>query len=343
MLIPVALVASSASNGTTHGFVSKGSSAPTIGLSGQLPVSPLWQVWKRDQVWIQHLVHVIPPRLLDLGQYRPLVSVAEELNSHVSMEDVARNMASVELRQSTVVLIVSQSLAHVIPIRLLDLCQCQRVAGVEGGLSLDVGQTNVAHQLASVELRKSIVALDVSRHLLYRNRYWLTPQTRPKTVKQRHSFALMETLRTSGDSASLQKYVTRQLLDTSGFFKDPSFDQSRAHGTRYLMLARMDALWTARKAIQIGILVDTHPFSVDHCILCDQQLLSTSIAHLVVECEQVTDHRIQPGLVPAIQKSRLRLLGRSTRSGCGECIYLAPRWSLKWRSRSGPGVGWTGL
>ncbi|KAH9263354.1 hypothetical protein BASA83_013269 [Batrachochytrium salamandrivorans] len=112
---------------------------------------------------------------------------------------------------------------------------------------------------------------------LYRNRYWLTPQVRPKTVKQRHSFALMETLRTCGDSASLQKYVTRQLLDTSGFFKDPSFDQSRVHGTRYLMLARMDALWTARKAIQIGILVDTHPFSADHCILCDQQLLSTSI------------------------------------------------------------------
>ncbi|KAH6559899.1 hypothetical protein BASA62_000052 [Batrachochytrium salamandrivorans] len=112
---------------------------------------------------------------------------------------------------------------------------------------------------------------------LYRNRYWLTPQIRPKTVKQRHSFALMETLRTCGDSASLQKYVTRQLLDTSGFFKDPSFDQSQTH--------------------------------VDHCILCDQQLLSTSIAHLVVECEQVTGHRIQSGLVPAIQKSRLRLLG----------------------------------
>ncbi|KAH6591484.1 hypothetical protein BASA50_008660 [Batrachochytrium salamandrivorans] len=152
------------------------------------------------------------------------------------------------------------------------------------------------------------------------NRYWLAPQVRPKTVKQRHSFALMETLRTCGDSASLQKYVTRQLLDTSGFFKDPSFDQSRAHGTRYLMLARMDALWTARKAIQIGILVDTHPFSVDHCILCDQQLLSTSIAHLVVECEQVTGHRIQSGLVPAIQKSRLRLLGRALDPGV-ENVY----------------------
>ncbi|KAH6564079.1 hypothetical protein BASA60_010439 [Batrachochytrium salamandrivorans] len=86
------------------------------------------------------------------------------------------------------------------------------------------------------------------------------------------------------------------------------------------MLARMDALWTARKAIQIGILVDTHPFSVDHCILCDQQLLSTSIAHLVVECEQVTGHRIQSGLVPAIQKSRLRLLGRALDPGV-ENVY----------------------
>ncbi|KAH6573148.1 hypothetical protein BASA50_006144 [Batrachochytrium salamandrivorans] len=76
----------------------------------------------------------------------------------------------------------------------------------------------------------------------------------------------------------------------------------------------------ARKAIQIGILVDTHPSSVDHCILCDQQLLNTSIAHLVVECEQVAGHRIQSGLVPAIQKSRLRLLGRALDPGV-ENVY----------------------
>ncbi|KAH9276591.1 hypothetical protein BASA83_000720 [Batrachochytrium salamandrivorans] len=64
----------------------------------------------------------------------------------------------------------------------------------------------------------------------------------------------METLRTCGDSASLQKYVTRQFLDTSGFFKDP------------------------------------------------------------------TGHRIQSGLVPAIQKSRLRLLGRALDPGV-ENVY----------------------
>ncbi|KAH6591565.1 hypothetical protein BASA61_004881 [Batrachochytrium salamandrivorans] len=159
MLIPIALVASSAFNDTTHGFAPRGSNSPTIGRSGHLPITVALAA-------SQHLVCVIPPRLLDLGQYRPLASVAEELNSHVSMEDVARNMVSVELRQSTVVLIASQSLAHVIPTRLLDLCQFQGVAGVEGGLGSDVDQKNVAHQLASVELRKSIVALAVSRHLV---------------------------------------------------------------------------------------------------------------------------------------------------------------------------------
>ncbi|KAH6563571.1 hypothetical protein BASA60_010656 [Batrachochytrium salamandrivorans] len=51
-----------------------------------------------------------------------------------------------------------------------------------------------------------------------------------------------------------------------------------------------------------------------------KQLLSTSIAHLVVECEQVNGHRIQSGLVPEIQKSRFRLLGRALDPGV-ENVY----------------------
>ncbi|KAH6582848.1 hypothetical protein BASA60_001744 [Batrachochytrium salamandrivorans] len=43
-------------------------------------------------------------------------------------------------------------------------------------------------------------------------------------------------------------------------------------------------------------------------------------AHLVVECEQVAGHRIQSGLVPAIQKSRLRLLGHALDPGV-ENVY----------------------
>ncbi|KAH9272958.1 hypothetical protein BASA83_004851 [Batrachochytrium salamandrivorans] len=137
-------------------------------------------------------------------------------------------------------------------------------------LKLGLGHFSLAHWYHGAVGKIPALVLVSSDQQLYRNIYWLTPQVKPKTVKQRHSFALMETLRTCGDSASLQKLSLDNSCDTSRFFKDPSFDQSRAHGTRYLMLARMDALWTARKAIQIGILVDTHPFSADHCIICDQ-------------------------------------------------------------------------
>ncbi|KAH9262313.1 hypothetical protein BASA83_013814 [Batrachochytrium salamandrivorans] len=52
-------------------------------------------------------------------------------------------------------------------------------------------------------------------HWYHGNRYWLTPQIRPKTVKQRHSFALMETLRTCGDSASLQNHWPSHSVWTS--------------------------------------------------------------------------------------------------------------------------------
>ncbi|KAH6591280.1 hypothetical protein BASA61_004998 [Batrachochytrium salamandrivorans] len=80
----------------------------------------------------------------------------------------------------------------------------------------------------------------------------------------------------------------------------------------------------------------------DHCILCDQQLLSTSIAHLVVECEQVAGHRIQSGLVPAIQKSRLRLLGRALDPGV-ENVYTWLRGGVLNGEADLDHVGWTGL
>ncbi|KAH9270547.1 hypothetical protein BASA83_007360 [Batrachochytrium salamandrivorans] len=187
-------------------------------------------------------------------------------------------------------------------------------------LKLELGHFSLAHWYHGAVGKISALVLVSSDQTAIQEQILADTTSQTKDSQTTTLVCIEETLRTCGDSASLQKYVTRQLLDTSGFFKDPSFDQSRAHGTRYLMLARMDALWTARKAIQIGILVDTHPFSVDHCILCDQQLLSTSIAHLVVECEKVNGHRIQSGLVPAIQKSRLRLLGRALDPGV-ENVY----------------------
>ncbi|KAH6572692.1 hypothetical protein BASA60_006503 [Batrachochytrium salamandrivorans] len=53
---------------------------------------------------------------------------------------------------------------------------------------------------------------------------------------------------------------------------------------------------------------------------CGDSASLQNLAHLVVECEQVTGHRIQSGLVPAIQKSRLRLLGRALDPGV-ENVY----------------------
>ncbi|KAH9247380.1 hypothetical protein BASA81_015008 [Batrachochytrium salamandrivorans] len=112
---------------------------------------------------------------------------------------------------------------------------------------------------------------------LYKNRYWLTPQVRPKTVKQ------LPLVCSDGDSTNM---------------------------------------WG------LGI---------------TPKLLSTSIAHLVVECEQVTGHRIQSGLVPAIQKSRPRLLGRALDPGV-ENVYTWLRGGvLNGRSRSGPTLVGRGL
>ncbi|KAH6584916.1 hypothetical protein BASA60_000762 [Batrachochytrium salamandrivorans] len=72
------------------------------------------------------------------------------------------------------------------------------------------------------------------------------------------------------------------------------------------------------------------PMTFDHYILADAFILvmeyfedcysAHPFAHLVVECEQVVGHRIQSGLVPAIQKSRLRPLGRALDPGV-ENVY----------------------
>ncbi|KAH9263898.1 hypothetical protein BASA83_012682 [Batrachochytrium salamandrivorans] len=58
---------------------------------------------------------------------------------------------------------------------------------------------------------------------------------------------------TCGDSAIASKSMSLDIIGHFWVLQGSQFRQSRAHGTRYLMLARMDALWTARKAIQIGI------------------------------------------------------------------------------------------
>ncbi|KAH6583078.1 hypothetical protein BASA61_008202 [Batrachochytrium salamandrivorans] len=174
---------------------------------------------------------------------------------------------------------------------------------------------------------------------LYRNRYWLTPQVRPKTVKQRHSFALMETLRTCGDSASLQKYVTRQLLDTSGFFKDPSF-RSIASPWHKISDACAHGCSLDSKKSHSDWHISRHPpiLSLITAYYATSNYSAHPLLIFVVGCEQVTGP--SNSVWTSINNSDIttQIAGSRTRSGCGECIYLAPRWSLKWRSRSGPAL-----
>ncbi|KAH9271088.1 hypothetical protein BASA83_006630 [Batrachochytrium salamandrivorans] len=63
---------------------------------------------------------------------------------------------------------------------------------------------------------------------------------------------------------------------------------------------------------------------------------------LVSRCEQVTGHRIQSGLVPAIQKSRLRLLGRALDPGV-ENVYTWLRGGVLNGEADLDQRGWTGL
>ncbi|KAH9246175.1 hypothetical protein BASA81_016289 [Batrachochytrium salamandrivorans] len=143
-------------------------------------------------------------------------------------------------------------------VRLLERSVTKRIPinAICSGTDNDVFTLNVQRQL----VRSQRWFWSRRTKQLYRNRYWLTPQVRPKTVKQRHSFALMGTLRTCGD----------------------------LHRSK-------------------------------------------------------TGHRIQSGLVPAIQKSRLRLLGRALDPGV-ENVYTWLRGGvLNGRSRSGPAVVGRGL
>ncbi|KAH9276778.1 hypothetical protein BASA83_000913 [Batrachochytrium salamandrivorans] len=99
-----------------------------------------------------------------------------------------------------------------------------RLSTAIGPLLVETGIGLTSHSLIGITVGKiPALVLVSSDQTTIQEQILADTTSQTKTVKQRHSFALMETLRTCGDSASLQKYVTRQLLDTSGFFKESQF------------------------------------------------------------------------------------------------------------------------
>ncbi|KAH6588929.1 hypothetical protein BASA61_005770 [Batrachochytrium salamandrivorans] len=69
----------------------------------------------------RNLVHAIPPRVSNVCNTHVITGVEEGLNSIVDQEDVAHNVAIVDIRRSTVVLAASRHLVYVIPLGRLDL------------------------------------------------------------------------------------------------------------------------------------------------------------------------------------------------------------------------------
>ncbi|KAH9269934.1 hypothetical protein BASA83_007920 [Batrachochytrium salamandrivorans] len=285
-----------------HGQLTTQHGSSRNGLHSSTPISALHPVLANHQLTVNYRSRIFSAVVMGKAYYglelvggnkSHLAPLQTTINKGIRLFTGARLSTAIGplLVETGIGSLLTRSLVS--RVRLLERSVTKRtpINAICSGTDNDVFTLNVQGQL----VRSQRWFWSRRTKQLYRNRYWLTPQIRPKTVKQRHSFALMETLRTCGDSASLQKYVTRQFLDTSGFFKDPSFDQSRAHGTRYLMLARMDASLDSKKSHS-----DWH----------------TSRHSPIL----ITGHRIQSGLVPAIQKSRLRLLGRALDPGV-ENVY----------------------
>ncbi|KAH6576290.1 hypothetical protein BASA60_004589 [Batrachochytrium salamandrivorans] len=69
----------------------------------------------------RNLVHAIPLGRLNICDIHVITGVEEGLNSIVDQEDVARSVAFVDIRKSTVVLAASRHLVYVIPLGRLDL------------------------------------------------------------------------------------------------------------------------------------------------------------------------------------------------------------------------------
>ncbi|KAH6576546.1 hypothetical protein BASA60_004494 [Batrachochytrium salamandrivorans] len=100
---------------------------------------------------------------------------------------------------------------------------------------------------------------------------------------------------------------------------------TRSLVSRVRLLERSVTKKTPINAICSGTDNDVFTLNVQGQLLTTAYYATSSysvhlFAHLVVECEQVTGHRIQSGLVPAIQKPRLRLLGRALDPGV-ENVY----------------------
>ncbi|KAL2914530.1 hypothetical protein HK105_205879 [Polyrhizophydium stewartii] len=156
----------------------------------------------------------------------------------------------------------------------------------------------------------------------------------------RSGFARVRTLAALTTNRASHRYQAAGFSLTSGFFTQPLFDQPRSRGTRLLAALRMDGLWTARTALRIPGLLVHHPFNLQDCILCNENIADVrTFAHLVIDCDSLAHIRDDAELGPFIVLARqclgtqaaledvyTWLLGGATPAGLRLNDWLAQLW-----------------
>ncbi|KAI8928498.1 hypothetical protein BC831DRAFT_509982 [Entophlyctis helioformis] len=126
------------------------------------------------------------------------------------------------------------------------------------------------------------------------NRYIATPglpDGDPDSKPRLKAYGLAVTLKSASKCDTAAIYTAFQMQKTANIIRDPVFDPRRSEGARFLMLARVGGIYTARRAINANLLDPAHPFGHGSCcIMCGEDLGSTlEIAHFALEC---TEERI---------------------------------------------------
>ncbi|KAH9277431.1 hypothetical protein BASA83_000305 [Batrachochytrium salamandrivorans] len=219
-----------------------------------------WLKQKRSA--LEHTISALHPVLANHQLTSHLAPLQTTINKGIRLFTGARLSTAIGplLVETGIGSLLTRSLVS--RVRLLERSVTKRtpINAICSGTDNDVFTLNVQGQL----VRSQRWFWSRRTKQLYRNRYWLTPQVRPKTVKQRHFVCI------DGDSANMWRLCIAPKLITA-YYATSNYS---AHPLPI-------SWWSVNKS---------------------------------------PGHRIQSGLVPAIQKSRLRLLGRALDPGV-ENVY----------------------
>jgi hypothetical protein len=111
----------------------------------------------------------------------------------------------------------------------------------------------------------------------------LTPKAKVKALRTLNMWEKSEKMRSVTQSVSWQKYEV--MHRTNEFVKELSFSPAVIRGTPILAAARMNAMWTAKKAADAR-LIDDERWKNNRCPCCSKNTPET-IEHILLKCNNV--------------------------------------------------------